>query len=187
MGLTGREAPRYVLMALLITGFVLPMLAGIPRIRWYTDEHGYAYYDIYWREARSDKDTALLLHFGPPREHPWTRPGSAKLAAKQAPAEKQEEGDLAEMLATPDTGLGGLSEQMADKTKETIATRAGRDRTEEAPSGVIFDYSPNRNAYRLPEGVRKVPDGRFGPGLQFAGGGLRLHIGEKGERSTLDG
>ncbi len=157
----------------------------------YRNPEGFSYYDVWWREARADQQTALLLHGGRPQEHPWTRPGNAR-AAKNKPEKKDDLiADTAEDLlddVEPGGALGGFVDDIETKREVQQKQRHGRQRDQEAPAGKLFDYSPNLGVVNLPQGVRRVADGRFGAGLEFAGqGGIRIRIGKKGGRDTIDG
>lgn len=166
----------------------MPPLASAGRSNHFTDEEGFAYYDVWWREARADRKTALMLHFGPPREHAWTRPGNAKLEAKDESDEGGLlEGDLAGLADGAGRGEDLLGEfGQAQQTK--LEQAAGRDRDAEAPPGKLYDYSPNLRVVELPAGVARTDNGRFGAGLKLSGEvGLRVLIGKKGERKTMDG
>lgn len=62
------ECIPLALLALAMT--ILALVPAHARENSYTDREGYAYWDIWWREQRSDDETALLLHFNRPTEHP---------------------------------------------------------------------------------------------------------------------
>ncbi len=158
--------------------------------RHYRTPDGYCWYDIWWREQRSDAKTALMLHFGMPREHPWTRPGNTRLAPEDDDDSDELGDDLAELEG--DDGGGGVIDDLRSKIQkqeeQDFEQRRGRHRDQKAPAGKIFDYSPNRNVLDIPDGVRKVDNGRFGDGIKFTGkNGLIVRPGEKGKRRTFDG
>lgn len=156
----------------------------------YTRDDGYAFYDIVWMEQRADHDTALMLHFNEPEPPAWAEPGERKLTQEQE-AEQQDElgeelgemmGDLDDSSETTEAG----AEMLAAKEKER-RYRGGRPLGEEAPPDVIYDYSPNALDISLPEGLKKVEEGRFGKALQFTGErGLEVKLGEKGKRYSMD-
>ncbi len=157
-----------------------------PKENWFTNENGYAFYHIWWRECRSDRETALLLHCGQPKPHPWSRLGNAKLAEQK----KDKRSSVDQLMESGGSGgdMGALTRDMKADAKEQLAQRKGRDRDAQAPPGKLYDYSPNLNVYALPEGIHKVDNGRFGKGLKFEGKqGLRLFLGKKGGYKTMDG
>lgn len=179
----------HMLLATILAGvFGLTAAIAWAETTSYRDPQGYAYYDIWWEEHRSDEETALLLHFGQPAEHPWTRIGNARIAANKK--DKPPSPALAEDLGG-DMDMGGLGDLMDDigaKHAEDRKQRHGRFRTDKAPAGVVYDYSPNRKEVKLPAGVRKVEDGRFGPGLKLTGqNGLVISIGDAGGRYSMEG
>lgn len=162
----------------------------------YTDRRGYAFYDLWWREARSDRETALLLHFGVPSEHPWTRPGTSKLEAGREKAEAPEEfGGLLDELGEGDLGgggagdgLGGAKDEFTRKQMARMEQAEGRRRSDAAPEGRVYDYSPNLEVIPLPDGAEVTPEGKFGLALKLAGeSGLRVPIGEKGGGRAMEG
>ncbi|MFW5803026.1 MAG: LamG domain-containing protein [Verrucomicrobiota bacterium] len=156
----------------------------------YTNQEGFGYYDIWWRESRSDRKTALLLHCGAPREHPWQKHGDAKVAKQQSPQEEQLVTELDGMLGgDPDAGggMGDMGGDIEQQQKRQFASREGRSRAEAAPPGTVFDYSPNLGSAELPETVHKVEEGRFGKGLKFTGNQpLSIFVGSNGGHRTMD-
>lgn len=173
----------------LLLGILPCTVEGGGKNRNFRNRHGLAYFDVWWREQRADRKTALMLHFGAPKPHPWLAPGDAKLAD-----EEPQDDDLfgGEELGGLDDlgggGLGGLGTAVVEQEGKAIAQRHGRLLDAKAPAGKVFDYSPNLSEARLPDSVRKTPEGRFGKGLEFSGKtGLSIYLGAKGERFVLDG
>lgn len=175
--------------ATLVCGLVLGAFAVSPAPGDYNviykNPEGYAYYDVWWREYQSDPETKLLLHFNQPRPPAWARPGNAKLGLNE-----REEDGLGNVLETMDgggLGGGGLG-GMQDGQMDSIEHKAGRPRTERAPKGKVYDYSPNQAAAVLPDGVQKVDDGRLGRALRLTGEtGLKIVLGEKGGGHVMEG
>jgi len=185
-------------------GRILGMLAGLTvGVAWiaapapaiepviYRDADGYGFYDVWWREARSDVETALLLHAGRPSEHPWTRPGNRKL---QAEAEA-DGGELAmmfdELEAGPgpgSPGMGSMMDELSGAKLKGLEEAAGRSRDEAAPPGVVYDYSPGKLTIKLPRGVEKVEGGKFGQALRFTGRtGLSVTLVNDKPKEVIDG
>jgi hypothetical protein len=166
----------------------------------YTDPDGYAYYDIWWMEHKSDRKTSLLLHFNQPRSPGWTRPGDRKIAGEQEAQAAEGGGALGEGLIDGgmdmdalggDMGgsaaLGGMGD-FSEEHLEKKAQAEGRHRDEKAPKGIVYDYSPNLLEIKLPGGVRKVEGGRFGKALKLTGTtGLRTLIAKKGGAHAMEG
>ncbi len=156
----------------------------------YTRDDGYAFYDIVWMEQRADHDTALMLHFNVPDPPEWAEPGEQKLALKREEEQQDEEEVAIDGLLgggeDPIAGGEGEEDMLAAKEKER-RYRDGRPLGEEAPPDVIYDYSPNALDIPVPDGLKKVEDGRFGKALQFMGQrGLEVKLGKKGKRYSMD-
>jgi hypothetical protein len=156
----------------------------------YTRDDGYAFYDIVWMEQRADRDTALLLNFNVPEPPAWVVPAARKLVRKREAAQQEEDdqvlGDLMDAIEEPTGPSITGNEMMAAKERER-RYRDGRPLGEEAPPGVIYDYSPNARDISVPDGLEKVEDGRFGKALRFTGErGLKVLLGEKGKRHSMD-
>lgn len=162
----------------------------------YTDPDRYAYYDIWWMEHMSDRETKLLLHFNQPRSPLWARPGDKKLAARKKA--QQPEDDLLgqELLGGLDAadsggGLPGLDQMTkghAEEHRKKLEQAEGRYRDAKAPEGVIYDYSPNLKRIRIPAHVQKVDGGRFGKALKLSGKtGIRVNLGSKGGGQSMEG
>ncbi len=161
----------------------------------YRNPQGYAFYEVWWREYRSDRETALLLHVNVPQSPPWARFGDAAMAAREAAAAPDEMDALLDgMLAGggvasgPDAGLGELMRDTQTQQLAAKEQREGRYVTEAAPEGVVYDYSPNRGEIVLPGGIAVIPGGRFGAGLELDGStGLSIPIGRAGELRSMEG
>lgn len=155
----------------------------------YRDEFGYAYYDLWWQQHRSDRQTALLLHIGVPEDPAWTRPGDAVMAARETAEEAAEADRLPDGLfddADVATPLDDLRRREASIQAER--NRTGRPRSQQAPEGMIYDYSPNQVEIALPAGIRKIDHGRFGMGLEFSGdSGISTRIVQPDGLSSMEG
>ena len=125
----------------------------------------YSYGEAWWREYEPDGRTALLLHFGPP-----VKSGREELAVKLEAARKEESLlEEAEAGVGKDGGLAGLL--------PAGPTDNGAPPDESAmPQGVVADYSPARRHLKLPEGMKIVPDGRFGSALLCSGAGALMTV-----------
>jgi hypothetical protein len=183
-------AALFALAAVSFTFSPAPVLAGARTS--YVDPQGYAYYDIWWREQRSAEDTALLLHFGQPQEHPWSQPGNAKVSSEEPPAEQQAIEDafsgLDDLSSDGGNPFGSMRNNMSQRKQKQLEHRDGRPRSDVAPPGKVYDYSPNRRVIELPEYARIVEDGKFGSALKLTGqGGVEVRIGDAGGLRTLDG
>ncbi|MFO7870358.1 MAG: LamG domain-containing protein [Kiritimatiellia bacterium] len=188
---TGTRLQRLLLAWVAAAVCLVPLRGEGGRTSHFKNREGFAYYHIWWREARADHGTALLLHCGPPREHAWTRTGNARLEKENPPEEDPlVEGGIDDLFSeAPSTGaLGGLMGDVRAQQEKELKQRDGRNRDEKAPEGKLYDYSPNLGVLDLPEGVRRVPDGKFGKGLEFTGKqGLYVTLGNAGGRRTIDG
>ncbi len=182
---------RYAQWLVLIALIVVACPVTFARENSYNNQEGYAYWDIWWKEQRADRDTSLMLHCGQPSAHPWTRPGNKKLAEKR---EAKEPDKMDQLMGGLDGGNGGgppggtLGGSVEEEQLKEVEHRDGRPRKQKAPRGVLYDYSANKKEVKLPDGVRKVKNGRFGKALKFTGKtGITVELGEKGSKQTLDG
>ena len=119
----------------------------------------YRYGEIWWEEYEADKETELLLHFGPP-----TITSRKKLAAAVTAKKKEESlGDDLELDDGP-----GLKEADLPKVGGDLDAKPEVDE-KALPPGTVADYSENRRQVKLPAGFKLVPDGMFGQALRCDG------------------
>jgi len=171
--------------------FLFGMLFAVPTAEAggqgrYTRDDGYAFYDIVWMEQRADHDTALMLHFNVPEPPAWAMPGERKLAEKRA-AQQEDALDpvFDELMEGGEAPAVGSDLLKAEQKRRRY--QDGRPLGDEAPPEVIYDYSPDAMDFPVPEGLRKVPGGRFGKALEFTGRqGLKVQLGDHGKRHTMD-
>jgi len=90
--------------------------------------------------------------------------------------------------AAPDNPVGQMLSDLAKQTTQEFKQRQGRYRSQKAPDGKFYDYSPNRQVIDIPDGVERVANGRFGQAAKFTGShGFPIVVGKKGGRETMDG
>ncbi|MCX7935860.1 MAG: hypothetical protein N3A66_11460 [Planctomycetota bacterium] len=120
----------------------------------------YRYGEIWWEECEPDKDTELLLHFGPPLVT-----ARKKLTAAVAEKKKEENlGDDLDLEAGP-----GLKDADLPKVGGDLDAKPAVDEAS-LPADVIADYSDKRRQIKLGPGFKRVA-GRFGQGLRCEGSG----------------
>ena len=120
--------------------------------------HGYG--ESWWREYRSDEHTTLLLHFGP-RQVTEDQTLAQKVKAKH----EAEQVDL-DIEAFDETALPMEGVEMLDPEEELAKQQLQPVDESEFPEDAILDYSDNRRVSETtPEGLRIVPNGKFGKGL----------------------
>ena len=128
----------------------------------------YRYGEAWWWEPREDTDTCLLLHFGPPAERGVER---AAREADQDRARRKQEEDLFSLEKLDETARDTLPKM----TPEDLAFKPAPVKEPRAAEGFVLDYGWNRREFPMGERAGKVvPDGRFGAGLELAGGALVL-------------
>ncbi len=157
----------------------------------------YRYGSNLWEEAPNDARTMLLLHFGRPQLE-----AGLDLVAEglvQRKAEELEVAEDAEMQAvldneTGDNGLGDLL-NMGGGEKIQLLSPLGKKKAPplppvdepEIPSDTVFDYSDARRTIKLGAGIKVIPDGRFGAGVQLDGRGPGVKILDDNETSGWGG
>ncbi|MCY3024297.1 MAG: DUF6067 family protein, partial [Planctomycetota bacterium] len=131
----------------------------------------YRYGEAWWEEYESDKDTRVLLHFGPPTPSAHR---SLSATVRQAKTEEQSlTGGLEELGTERRAGTGAELPSDGPSLKQLPPVDE-----KSAPPGVVLDYSDTRRKLTLGAGVAIVPDGRFGGGLACDGtGGLSFRAG----------
>lgn len=118
----------------------------------------YHYGACWWQEYTDDKDTSLLLHFGPPTVTEQHKLREHLKNEKKFDAEnllKDDDDSLPAGIDRMKPGDDGLSP--VDESK--------------APAGFVLDYSHARKQLKLPPGFAVVDGGRFGKALSCDGGG----------------
>ncbi|MBS3763089.1 MAG: hypothetical protein KGZ25_07280 [Planctomycetes bacterium] len=128
----------------------------------------YGYGECWWREYRYHDNTQLLLHFGAPQVS-----GRDKLA-KKVKKTRKEEAVFDDLDPGSDDGLG-----VEEIEPDPMAFRKGpRIDPEKVPADQVQDYAHAKHRIRLPEGMRKIDEGRFGGGLLCTGGqGMMIKTG----------
>src|SRR6202040_1910146 len=99
----------------------------------------YRYGEQWWEEYLSDRQTELLLHFGPPRVAGRTQVKSA--------IDKKQQADLLE----PDLTKLGDGKDSAVPTLKLDVQLPPVDESKSAP-GMVIDYSNKRRTISLPAG-----------------------------------
>lgn len=132
----------------------------------------YRYGEAWWEEYESDKDTKLLLHFGPPT------PTAHKTLASTMQREKADETMITEQ-GLEDAGVGQRTARGTGLPDETVTLKQlSRVDEKNAPTGVVLDYSDARLKLQVGAGLRVAPGGRFGSGLACDGtGALTCRVG----------
>lgn len=123
----------------------------------------YRYGEMWWAEYDPDPKTELLLHFGPP-----TVTARQQLATAVKERGKDQALESGSLKAVVDDG-----EEPLPTTRDPNMAALPDERR--LPAGAVADYGDKRRILQLGNGLRLVPEGRFGPGLRVeAGGSLRV-------------
>ncbi|MGD0090345.1 MAG: LamG-like jellyroll fold domain-containing protein [Planctomycetota bacterium] len=126
----------------------------------------YRYGETWWEEYESDKDTRLLLHFGP------ATPTAHKQLSASVRREKAEDSSLSISEVPEETGRGPRTAGASEMPAEGPSLKQLPPVDEKnVPPGMLLDYSDARRNVELRAGLKIVPDGRFGSGLACDGTG----------------
>ncbi len=120
----------------------------------------YRFGEMWWEEYAADRDTDLLLHFGPP-----TPTSRQRLAA--VVRQRQQEEDLLESALEKKTTSASLPiprQELTDPFAIPLPDESA------LPPGTIADYSPKQRVIPLAPGWSVIDNGRFGHGVQTSGG-----------------
>ena len=123
----------------------------------------YSYGQPWWLEYTSDKETALLLHFGPPTA------SAGEHLVKKLEAQKKEDELLSPESVKSDAGGKSPGPELPSISIEDMKLAVVDDRN--VPVDTVLDYSDARRRLTLGEGLAVIPGGRFGAGLQCTGKG----------------
>jgi hypothetical protein len=147
---------------LLAAVFLLPRaLAGRP---------DYQYGECWWKEYRYHEDTELLFHFGTPQ-----------ISAREELADEVKKA-REKKKAVRNLFSEGLEDEGPDTMETELDPEAYRKGPDIDPSKVpdhtVQDYASPGRRIRLPQGMKKVAEGRYGGGLHCTRGqGLQFRAG----------
>ncbi len=147
-----RRAGRWIGIGLVV--LAVSLASGV------RGQMGYTYGEAWWDEYRPHADTILLFHFGAPQE---------EASRAELTAAIEEDADFEALL---DSAMGPAEVALLDTGLDPEAYRRGPEiDPSRVPEDHVQDYANAHRRVRLPPGMRKVPEGRFGAGLQTGGGG----------------
>jgi len=125
-----------------------------------SDAPNYRYGELWWEEYTADRETELLLHFGPPTTTPRQR-------LAQTVARQRGEEDLLDAALVRTSGQTPLPFPREEPHDPMVIPLPDESTL---PAGQVADYSPRRRTLPLPEGWSLIPAGRFGAGVRTSGG-----------------
>ena len=146
--------PQKRKLFLLLTLALLPVLALAGRPK-------YQYGECWWKEYRYHEDTQLLFHFGAPQVS-----AREELAGKIKEAREKKE----EVKNLFSEGLENEGPDVETKLDPEAYRKGPEIDPSKVPENGVQDYAHPKRRLRLPTGMEKVEDGRFGKGLRCTGG-----------------